>query len=60
MTVKAGTVHLHEGGAKAVADAVGRGRPRVAEVEEKPYKRRPAVYRLVVESSLSIAVTERV
>ena len=40
--VKAGTVHLHEGGAKAVADAVGRGRPRVAEVEEKPYKRRPA------------------
>ena len=40
--VKAGTVHLHEGGAKAVADAVGRGRPRVAEVEEKPYRRRPA------------------
>ena len=40
--VKVGTVHLHEGGAKAVADAVGRGRPRVAEVEEKPYKRRPA------------------
>ena len=25
-----------------MADAVGRGRPRVAEVEEKPYKRRPA------------------
>ena len=29
-------------GLRAVADAVGRGRPRVAEVEEKPYKRRPA------------------
>ncbi|MDO4243125.1 MAG: type I DNA topoisomerase [Actinomyces sp.] len=40
--VKAGTVHLHEGGARAVADAVEHGSPRVAEVEEKPYKRRPA------------------
>ena len=40
--LKAGTVHLHEVGARAVADAVGRGRPRVAQVEEKPYKRRPA------------------
>ncbi|WP_167202990.1 type I DNA topoisomerase [Actinomyces respiraculi] len=40
--VKAGTVHLHEGGARAVADAVLRSTPQVAEVEEKPYKRRPA------------------
>lgn len=40
--VKARTVHLHEGGAKAVADAVLRNVPRVAEVEEKPYRRRPA------------------
>ena len=40
--VEAGAVHLHEVGARAVADAVERGRPRVAEVEEKPYKRRPA------------------
>ncbi|MCL3777368.1 MULTISPECIES: type I DNA topoisomerase [unclassified Actinomyces] len=40
--VKAGTVHLHEGGARAVADAVLRSAPQVAEVEEKPYKRRPA------------------
>ena len=40
--VKAGTVHLHEGAAKAVADAVLRGTPRVSAVEEKPYKRRPA------------------
>ena len=40
--VEAGAVHLHEVGARAVADAVERGRPRVAEVEEKPYRRRPA------------------
>ena len=40
--VKAGTVHLHEGAARAVADAVLRAQPTVAEVEEKPYKRRPA------------------
>ena len=40
--VKAGTVHLHEGGAKAVADAVMRSRPRVSGVEDKPYRRRPA------------------
>ena len=40
--VKAGTVHLHEGAAKAIADAVLAGRPEVAEVEDKPYKRRPA------------------
>ena len=40
--LKAGTVHLHEVGARAVADAVGRGRPHVAQVEEKPYRRRPA------------------
>ena len=39
---KAGTVHLHEVGARAVADAVGRSHPRVAQVEEKPYRRRPA------------------
>ncbi|RAX22742.1 MULTISPECIES: type I DNA topoisomerase [unclassified Actinomyces] len=40
--VKAGTVHLHEGAARAVAEAVTRAVPRVAEVEEKPYRRRPA------------------
>ncbi|WP_128773773.1 type I DNA topoisomerase [Actinomyces oricola] len=40
--VKAGAIHLHEGGATAVADAVKRGTPRVAEIEDKPYKRRPA------------------
>ena len=40
--LKAGTVHLHEVGARAVADAVGRSHPRVAQVEEKPYRRRPA------------------
>ncbi|WP_125898909.1 type I DNA topoisomerase [Actinomyces gaoshouyii] len=39
---KASTVHLHEGAAKAIAEAVMRAVPRVAEVEEKPYKRRPA------------------
>ncbi|WP_017177607.1 type I DNA topoisomerase [Actinomyces timonensis] len=39
---KASTVHLHEGAAKAIAEAVMRAIPRVAEVEEKPYKRRPA------------------
>ena len=40
--LKAGTVHLHEVGARAVADAVGRSHPRVAQDEEKPYRRRPA------------------
>ncbi|NDR53165.1 type I DNA topoisomerase [Actinomyces sp. 565] len=40
--VKAGTVHLHEGAARAVADAITRAVPRVAEVEDKPYRRRPA------------------
>ncbi|WP_136194218.1 type I DNA topoisomerase [Actinomyces procaprae] len=40
--VKAGTVHLHEGAARAVADAIIRAVPRVAEVEDKPYRRRPA------------------
>ena len=40
--VKASTVHLHEGGARAVADAIASGEPRVSAVEEKPYKRRPA------------------
>ena len=40
--LKAGTIHLHEVEARAVADAVGRGRPHVAQVEEKPYRRRPA------------------
>ncbi|GAV94931.1 DNA topoisomerase [Actinomyces denticolens] len=39
---KAGTVHLHEGAAKAIAEAVMRAVPRVAEVEDKPYRRRPA------------------
>ncbi|WP_366180855.1 type I DNA topoisomerase [Actinomyces timonensis] len=39
---KAGTVHLHEGAAKAIAETVMRAVPRVAEVEGKPYKRRPA------------------
>ncbi|WP_172119186.1 type I DNA topoisomerase [Actinomyces faecalis] len=40
--VKAQTVHLHEGGARAVADAVMASAPTVTEVETKPYKRRPA------------------
>ena len=40
--VEAGAVHLHEDGARAVADAVVRSTPRVAQVEEKPYRRRPA------------------
>ncbi|MDU0348602.1 type I DNA topoisomerase, partial [Actinomyces sp. MRS3W] len=40
--VKAGTVHLHEGAARAVAEAITRAVPRVAEVENKPYRRRPA------------------
>ena len=40
--VKASVVHLHEGGAQAVAAGIERGEPRVAEVEEKPYRRRPA------------------
>ncbi|SDN40634.1 DNA topoisomerase I [Actinomyces ruminicola] len=40
--VKAGTVHLHEGAARAVADAITRAVPRVAQVEDKPYRRRPA------------------
>ena len=40
--VEAGAVHLHEDGARAVADAVMRSTPRVAQVEEKPYRRRPA------------------
>ena len=40
--VKASAVHLHQVGATAVAEAVGRGEPRVAGVEDKPYRRRPA------------------
>ena len=40
--VKASAVHLHQVGATAVAEAIGRGEPRVASVEDKPYKRRPA------------------
>lgn len=40
--VKAHTVHLHEGGARAVADAVMASAPTVTEMETKPYKRRPA------------------
>ena len=40
--VKASAVHLHQMGATAVAEAIGRGEPRVAGVEDKPYKRRPA------------------
>ena len=39
---RAGTVHLHQDAAVAVAEAVRRSTPRVAEVEDKPYKRRPA------------------
>ena len=40
--LKASVVHLHQVGAAAVAEAIGRGEPRVAGVEDKPYKRRPA------------------
>ena len=40
--VKAAVVHLHEAGARAVADAVMHSRPRVSGVEDKPYRRRPA------------------
>ncbi len=40
--VKASVVHLHQVGATAVAEAIGRGEPRVVGVEDKPYKRRPA------------------
>ena len=40
--VKASVVHLHQVGATAVAEAIGRGEPRVVSVEDKPYKRRPA------------------
>ena len=39
---RAGTVHLYQDAAVAVAEAVRRSTPRVAEVEDKPYKRRPA------------------
>ena len=39
---RAGTVHLHQDAAVAVAEAVRRSTPHVAEVEDKPYKRRPA------------------
>ena len=40
--LKASAVHLHQVGATAVAEAIGRGEPRVVGVEDKPYKRRPA------------------
>ena len=40
--LKASAVHLHQVGAAAVAEAIGRGEPRVVGVEDKPYKRRPA------------------
>ena len=40
--VKAAVVHLREAGARAVADAVMRSRPRVSGVEDRPYRRRPA------------------
>ncbi len=40
--LKASTVHLHQVGATAVAEAIGRAEPRVVGVEDKPYKRRPA------------------
>ncbi|MCR2051368.1 type I DNA topoisomerase [Actinomyces bowdenii] len=40
--LKASAVHLHQVGATAVAEAIGRGEPRVAGLEEKPYRRRPA------------------
>ena len=40
--LKASAVHLHQVWATAVAEAIGRGEPRVVGVEDKPYKRRPA------------------
>ena len=40
--LKASAVHLHQVGGTAVAEAIGRGEPRVVGVEDKPYKRRPA------------------
>ena len=40
--LKASAVHLHQVGATAVAEAIGRGEPHVAGVEDKPYRRRPA------------------
>ena len=40
--LKASAVPLHQVGATAVAEAIGRGEPRVVGVEDKPYKRRPA------------------
>lgn len=40
--LKASAVHLHQVGATAVAEAIGRGEPRVVGLEDKPYKRRPA------------------
>ena len=40
--LKASAVHLHQVGSTAVAEAIGRGEPRVVGVEDKPYKRRPA------------------
>ena len=40
--LKASAVHLPQVGATAVAEAIGRGEPRVVGVEDKPYKRRPA------------------
>ena len=40
--LKASAVHLHQVGAAAVAEPIGRGEPRVVGVEDKPYKRRPA------------------
>ena len=40
--LKASAVHLHQVGAAAVAEGIGRGEPRVVGVEDKPYKRRPA------------------
>ena len=40
--LKASAVHLHQVGATAVAEAIGRGEPRVVGVEDMPYKRRPA------------------
>lgn len=39
---KAQLIHLHEGGAKAVAAALSRATAQVAKVDEKPYRRRPA------------------
>lgn len=39
---KAKTVYLHEIGARAVAEAIEKGRPVVESLETKPYKRRPA------------------